>query len=235
MLWDRDKAALDRAALGLLARYPGKVAAAVVDVSESTAVRRAAASGCPKGVDVLVNNAGIVTGGKFVDVPDERDRAAIDVNLMAAIWTTKAFLPGMIERRRGHVVNIASAAGLLGTPYMAPYNASKWGLIGLTESLKAEMRELGHREIKFTLICPSYVDTGMFAGVKSPLLTPLLAPSNLVDKAYRAFKRDKFRLLEPFVVKTIPFLHGAMPLSWFEWISRSIGVAKSMENWKGRD
>jgi all-trans-retinol dehydrogenase (NAD+) len=234
MLWDRDKAALDAAAIGLLARYPGKVAAAAVDVSDPSAVRKAAAAGCPKGVDVLVNNAGIVTGGKFVDGADDRDKAVVDVNLMACIWTMKAFLPGMIERRRGHVVNISSAAGFLGTPYMAPYNASKWGLIGLTEALKAEMRELGHREIKFTLICPSYVDTGMFSGVKSPRLTPLLAPSDLVDKAYRAFKKDKFRLLEPFAVKTIPFLRGVFPLACFDWICRVLGVTRSMEKWTGR-
>lgn len=234
MLWDRDKAALDRAALGLVARYPGKVAAAAVDVSDPAAVRKAAASGCPKGVDVLVNNAGIVAGGKFAETADERDKAVVDVNLMACIWTMKAFLPGMIERRRGHVVNIASAAGFLGTPYMAPYSASKWGLVGLTEAVKAEMRELGRPEIKFSLICPSYVDTGMFNGVKAPRLTPLLAPSSLVDKAYLAFKKDRFRLMEPFIVKTVPFLRGIMPFAAFEWICRRLGVASSMEEWKGR-
>jgi all-trans-retinol dehydrogenase (NAD+) len=233
MLWDRDKAALDSAALKLLARHPGKVGAAAVDVSDNEAVRKAAVKCCPKGIDILVNNAGIVRGGKFADLPDEAHQSTIGVNLMSAMWTIKAFLPGMMERRRGHIVNIASAAGFLGTPYMATYNASKWGLIGLTESLKAEMREQGYREIRFTLICPSYVDTGMFSGVKAPLFAPLLDPAALVDKSYRAFKRDRFRLLEPFIVKTIPCLKGILPFSWFEGIGRLIGVNTSMENWKG--
>lgn len=234
MLWDLDKEALNATALKLHERYPGKVAAAAVDVSDPEAVRKAAASCCPKGIDILVNNAGIVKGGEFAKLPDAVHKATIDVNLCAPMWTTKAFLPGMIERRKGHIVNVASAAGYLGTPYMAPYNASKWGLIGLTESLKAEMRELGRKEIRFTVLCPSYVDTGMFSGVKAPLLTPLLAPQSFVDKAYQAFKRDRFRLFEPFIVKTVPWLRGVLPFSWFETITRVLGVTKSMENWKGR-
>jgi short-subunit dehydrogenase len=233
-LWDRDARALDAAMAELGGAYPGRVKSAVIDITDKAAVAKVAGETCPAGIDVLVNNAGIVAGGKFTELPDERHEATIDVNLIAPMWTIKAFLPGMMERNRGHIVNVSSAAGFLGTPYMAPYNASKWGLIGLTESLKLEMRELGKTGVRFTLICPSYVDTGMFAGVKPPLLVPLLKPEPFVRKSYAAFKRDRYLVLEPFMVKFVPWLQGVLPNSWFAALSRALRVTSSMSGWKGR-
>lgn len=233
-MWDKDETTLLAAAEGLNAKFPGRVRTAAVDITDRASVYRAANETCPEGADVLVNNAGYVAGGPFTEVADEKHAATIDVNLTAVIWTCRAFLPGMMKKGRGHIVNMASAAGFLGTPYMAPYNASKWGLIGLTESLKLEMDELGHKNIRFTLICPSYVDTGMFHGVKAPLLVPLLMPEPLIRKAYAAFKSNRYMLLEPFLVKLVPWLQGVLPHTWFAAISRLLGVTRSMKDWKGR-
>lgn len=232
ILWDLDAAALKTAAKELSGKYPGKVRTAKVDISDRTAVYREAKKAGR--IDILVNNAGIVAGGKFLETADEKHAATIDVNLTSVIWTVKAFLPGMIDRECGHIVNIASAAGFLGTPFMAPYNASKWGLIGLTESLKLEIDQLGIKGIRFTLVCPSYVDTGMFHGVRAPLLVPLLRPEPLVARAYRAFRRNRYYVMAPFMVNFIPFLRGIMPISLFWIISRRLGVSKSMSGWKGR-
>jgi len=140
----------------------------------------------------------------------------------------------LIQKKSGHIVNIASAAGLLGTPYMAPYNASKWGVIGLTESLKLELEEMKIQNIHFTLVCPSYVDTGMFAGIKSPLLTPLLSSERIVDIAYHAFKKNKYLVLEPFIVKFVPLLRGILPNGFFSKIMKIMGVTRSMAGWHGK-
>lgn len=232
ILWDLDGAALKAAAKQLATRYPGKVRTAKVDISDRTAVyREAKKSGR---VDVLVNNAGIVAGGKFLETADEKLSATIDVNLTAVMWTMKAFLPGMVQRECGHIVNISSAAGFLGTPFMSPYNASKWGLIGLTESLKLEMDQLGVKGVRFTLVCPSYVDTGMFHGVRAPLLVPLLKPAPLVSKAYRAFRRNRYYVMAPFMVNWIPLLRGIMPIAIFWRVAKVLGVSSSMSGWKGR-
>jgi len=231
-LWDRDEAMLASAKAELEKAYPGRGAALAVDVTDAAAVARAAERSGP--ADVVVNNAGIVAGGPFAELPVERQKAIIDVNLVAAMVVTRGFLPGMIERKKGRFVNVASAAGIIGTPFMAPYNASKWGLIGFTESLKLEMRELGLRDIRFTLLCPSYVDTGMFAGVKAPLLFPMLKPEALVAKAYRMFKKNRYMILEPFMVKFVPWLKGILPNSWFNAISKLLGVTSSMAHWTGR-
>jgi all-trans-retinol dehydrogenase (NAD+) len=232
VLWDRDAKALGAAKAELEADYPGKVEIKAIDVTDRKAVFAAAEATGP--IDVLVNNAGIVSGGRFVDLDPALHAAVIDVNLTAAVMLCRAFLPGMVQRKSGRVVNIASAAGYLGTPYMAPYNASKWGLIGFTESLELEMAELGLRGIKFTLVCPSYVDTGMFAGVKAPFLVPLLKPEPFVSKAYRAFKRGRRVLREPLVVKLVPRMRGLLPTAWFNVISKILGVTSSMSHWTGR-
>ena len=116
---------------------------------------------------------------------------------------------------------------------MSPYNASKWGLIGLTESIKLEMDQLGVKGVRFTIVCPSYVDTGMFRGVRAPLLVPLLRPEPLVAKAYRAFRHNRYYVMAPFMVNWIPFLRGIMPIALFWRVSKILGVSSSMSGWKG--
>jgi len=185
-------------------------------------------------IDVLVNNAGIVAGGPFLETPDDKLAATIDIDLKALMWTMKAVLPGMIRNGAGHIINISSASGFIGVPFMPSYTASKWGVIGLTESVRLEMKELGHHGILFTLFCPSYVDTGMFSGAKAPLLSRMLSPDQVVQIAYNAFKNDKYFVLEPWLVKITPMLKGFLPTPVFDFISDLLGATSSMKQWKGR-
>ena len=85
---------------------------------------------------------------------------------MAHFWTLKAFLPEMMENNRGHVVQIASSAGLFGVPGLTDYCASKFGAVGVTESLKLELYKQ-NKDINVTLVCPYFIATGMFEGVVS--------------------------------------------------------------------
>lgn len=184
-------------------------------------------------IDVLVNNAGIVAGGEFLKTSDEKMAATIDIDLKALMWTMKAVLPGMIEKGEGHIVNISSASGFIGVPYMPAYTASKWGVIGLTESVRLEMKDLGHRGINFTIFCPSYVDTGMFEGAKAPLLSKILKPEEVIDIAYKGFKDNKLFILEPWLVKITPLLKSVLPTSVFDFVSDVLGATGSMKHWQG--
>lgn len=87
---------------------------------------------------------------------------------MAHFWTIKAFLPRMIDMGKGHIVTVASIAGMMGTSRLSDYCSSKFANVGMDESLRHELQVLGHGDkIKTTVVCPYYIDTGMFSGVRS--------------------------------------------------------------------
>ena len=93
----------------------------------------------------------------------------IDCDIMGSkiFQTTKAFLPAMVERNHGHVVSIASVAGLLGVAGLCDYSSSKFGAYGFNESLQMELAATGKHDVHTTVVCPFYINTGMFDGVKT--------------------------------------------------------------------
>jgi all-trans-retinol dehydrogenase (NAD+) len=185
-------------------------------------------------VDILINNAGIVSGQGLLDLPDEEIEATFAVNTLSLFWVTRAFLPGMLERSCGHVVTIASASSLIGVANLSDYAASKWAAMGFDESLRAELKKLAPR-IRTTVVCPLYIDTGMFKGVKTrlPLLLPILEESHVADRIVSAILRDKQRLLMPFSVKFMPLLR-MLPVPLFDTIANALGVNASMDEFAGR-
>jgi hypothetical protein len=176
-----------------------------------------------------------VFANDFLETPDEQLEKTLDVDLKALFWTCKAFLPRMVERNSGHIVNVSSAAGFIGVPRMPAYVAAKWGVIGLTESLRLEIKQKKLDGIHFTLFCPSYVDTGMFAGAKPPLLTKMLKPDEVVDIAYKGFKEDEYMIREPWLIKVTPVLKGLLPYKLFDVVSDLLGASSSMEGWSGHE
>jgi len=115
-------------------------------------------------VDILINNAGIVSGKPLLELTDEAIERTFDINTLALFRTTRCFLPGMIRKGSGHIVTVASAGGLIGVPKMTDYSASKFAAIGFDESLRFELKRLGHRGIRTTVVCPYYINTGMTQG-----------------------------------------------------------------------
>ena len=118
-------------------------------------------------VKILVNNAGIVSGSTVLDTPDEKIIRTFDVNVLAHFWTMKAFMPDMINNKKGHIVNVASLAGYSGSNKLVDYCSSKFAALGIDDALKVELMAQGHDYIKTTVVCPYYISTGMFAGVNS--------------------------------------------------------------------
>ena len=107
-------------------------------------------------IDILINNAGIGAFGKFLELEPAQWENIIKVNLMGPYYVTRAVLPEMIERQTGDIVNVSSTAGLKGAPVTSAYSASKFGLIGMSESLMQEVRK---HNIRVTTLTPSTVAT----------------------------------------------------------------------------
>ena len=184
-------------------------------------------------IDVLVNNAGIVIGKPAAEVSYEELRRIFDVNALGVMWMTRQFIGAMMKRNSGHIVNIASASGLLGVPRQTDYCATKFAVVGYSDALRMEMKKFGCRGVKVSCICPSVIDTGMFAGFKPPLLNPLLTPADVARKIVDTVKREKDYLKIPFMVKMIP-LFKVLPASWVDWMVALTGTHKAMDHFVGR-
>jgi len=185
-------------------------------------------------VDVLINNAGVVSGKRFLELPDEKIVKTFEVNTLALFWTCKAFLPDMIARNAGHVVTVASSAGWVGVSRLSDYSASKWAAVGFDESLRMELRQSAPG-VKTTVVCPFFIDTGMFDGAKTrfPLLLPILKEEDVADRVVEAIRRNKPRVMMPPMVHAVPPLR-LLPVSVFDFVADVLGVNASMEEFKGR-
>lgn len=129
----------------------------VADInSVNTAVEKAIAEF--KTIDILINNAGIAAFGKFLELEPADWERIIQVNLMGTYYVTRAVLPNMIERQTGDIINISSTAGLSGNALTSAYSASKFAVLGLTDSLMQEVRK---HNIRVTALTPSTVATNM--------------------------------------------------------------------------
>lgn len=242
ILWDRDPAALAVTTAILNERADGGslVAPYVVDIADLGAIAQAAQRvrmevGNP---DIVINNAGIVRGSYFWEHDNGDDtRPTMQVNALAPMYITREFLPAMIEGtgRESRIVNIASAAGMLSTPRMSVYAASKAALIGWSDSLRLELTQQGHGQVKVTTVCPSYISTGMFEGARGPLFTPLMTPEHVVDRVWRAMLAGRPRLLMPWTVGLSGAVRGLLPLpAWDLVAGRVFGVYRSMDAFTGR-
>ncbi|MCA9865962.1 MAG: SDR family oxidoreductase [Anaerolineales bacterium] len=186
-------------------------------------------------VDILINNAGIVSGKPLLELSDEAIERTFDVNALSLFWTTRAFLPAMVAKNQGHVVTISSAGGLIGVPKMTDYSASKFAAIGFDESLRVELKRLGVSGIRTTIVCPYYINTGMFKGVKTrvPWLLPIMEPEDVVNKIIHAIEKDKQRLIMPPFAQVI-FPGRMLPLPWFDRLAEFFGINSSMDDFEGR-
>jgi NAD(P)-dependent dehydrogenase (short-subunit alcohol dehydrogenase family) len=133
-------------------------------------------------LDILVNNAGWCVAGPIERSSLDDWRRAVDVNLLGAVHGIRLFAPGMLSAGRGAIVNVASAAGLVGFPFLGAYTATKFALVGLSESLDAE---LGARGVRVTAICPGAVRTGFFRHGRFDL------PGDWTERAARLIERSE--------------------------------------------
>ncbi|XP_054841260.1 epidermal retinol dehydrogenase 2-like isoform X2 [Eublepharis macularius] len=187
-------------------------------------------------VSILINNAGIVTGKKFLDCPDSLIEKTMEVNTMANIWTCKAFLPAMMAANHGHLVTIASSAGLIGVTGLMDYCASKFAAVGFLESLEAEMRGLRKTGIRTTVVCPFFINTGMFEGCKTkwPHLLPILEQEYAAQRIVTGVLREELSVIMPRVLYFAVALKNVLPTKIFFLIADYVGVFTFMDTFIGR-
>ncbi len=186
-------------------------------------------------IDVLINNAGVVSGGPFADVALERHREMVAVNVLGVLGLTHAFLPDLIARPEAHLVNIASASAFVPLPWATSYAASKWAVLGFTDSLREELRLQGHRHVGVTAVCPSYIDTGLFAGARPARFTRLLSADEVAAAVLRAIQRGTAMVVLPWSVRLLLAAMGLLPRRTFHGLCRWLGVSSSMTGWKGKE
>jgi all-trans-retinol dehydrogenase (NAD+) len=206
------------------------------DVSNRTEVLRVAESVNNDfgGIDILINNAGIVTGKSFLDATDEQIEKGMAINALAHFWTVRAFLPGMILAGKGHIVTISSAAGLIGVSRLVDYCAAKFAAFGFDEALRMEIKQKKWN-IRTTVVCPYFIDTGMFDGARTRFssLLPILDQQRVADRIVKAVEGDRGRLLMPPMVYLL-WLLRYLPTSAFDFTANLLGINAAMEGFKGR-
>jgi short-subunit dehydrogenase len=150
-------------------------------------------------IDVLVNNAGVESIGAFTSYTREELTSMVDVNLTAPLLLTHRLTPGMLERGQGHVVFIASVAGKVGPAFNEPYAATKAGLVGLTQSLRAEYLEA---PVGFSVVCPGFIaGDGMYArmaqeGYRSNRMMGETTTEKIAEAVVRAIRDDRAEIVE---------------------------------------
>nr|XP_033789284.1 retinol dehydrogenase 10 isoform X1 [Geotrypetes seraphini]XP_033789285.1 retinol dehydrogenase 10 isoform X1 [Geotrypetes seraphini] len=183
-------------------------------------------------VYLLLNNAGVVSGHHLLECPDELIERTMMVNCHAHFWTTKAFLPKMLELNHGHIVTVASSLGLFSTAGIEDYCASKFGAVGFHESLSHELKAAEKDGVKMTLVCPYLVDTGMFRGCRirkeiEPFLPPL-KPDYCVKQAIRAILTDQPMICTPRLMYMVTCMKSILPFEAVVCMYRFLGADKCM-------
>lgn len=140
----------------------------------------------------------------------------------------------MIERGSGHLIMIASASGLLAVPGLAIYSATKHAVVGFSEALRLELRKKGAKGVGMTIVCPSYISTGMFKGAKPPMLTRWLTPDGVAERIISAVRRNRLYVREPFMVKLVPLLKIIPCTGFMDWLGDILGLHDSMDAFKGK-
>ena len=232
ILTARSEEALARVADGL--RTGGAAVRCLpADVSDRAQLEAlATAAEAEGGVDVLVNNAGLDEAIPYDKALPERLDRLIDVNLRAPMILTRLLLPKMIARGRGHIVNVASLAGLIGVPYEEAYSATKHGLVGFTRSLRGTAIGEGY-PVGASVICPGFISAvGMYAdataatGMEAPATFGTSSPEDVAQAVVHAIVEDEPEIVvNAMPVRPMLLLQTLSP-RLFTWVGKRTGVVE---------
>jgi NADP-dependent 3-hydroxy acid dehydrogenase YdfG len=168
-------------------------------------------------VDILINNAGIMQLGRFLDEPDATAHRMVDINLHGVMLGMKLVLPRMQARNRGHVINIASQAGKAGFPGGATYCATKHAVIGLSEAVRAELLDT---DIEVSYVMPAVVNTELGSGLMDARGVKKLEPEEVADAIVDALRHGRVDVWVPRSTKAINRVLTLVPRRGAEAIAR---------------
>lgn len=173
-------------------------------------------------VTMLINNAGVVSGEFLLKTPDHLIQRTFDVNIVSHFWTTKAFLPNMIENDHGHIVTIASMAGHVGICKLVDYCSSKYAAVGFDESLRVELEVQGIKGVRTTVVCPYFIQsTGMFDDVMSRFV-PTLKSNDVADRIVLGIRREELYVMMPTLFRYTFWLKWVVPWGMVSMFLRNL-------------
>ena len=232
IIWDINQSRIEKAISAF--SNLGVIAGFNVDVSNIKQIQEAAKKVKQElgSVDVLINNAGIVVGEYFHEHSTLDIIKTMDVNANAPMLITAEFLKDMLNKNSGHICNIASSGGIISNPKMSVYAASKWSVIGWSDSLRLEMKQL-KKNVNVTTIMPYYINTGMFDGVKSKI--PILEPEVTALTIVKAIEKNKKMLTIPgYLYRFTRLGQAVMSINMLDWFAgRVLGIYNTMEHFTG--
>ncbi len=233
VIWDIDQASIDATISDF--SNQGAVFGFKVDVSNAEQVQETAAKVKQEVgvVDVVINSAGVVVGKLFHEHTAADIARTMNINVAGSMYVAKAFLDGMLAQDSGQICNIASSGGLISNPKMSVYAASKWAVIGWSDSLRLEMKQM-NKNVHVTTIMPYYIHTGMFEGVRSKI--PILEPESAALTIVEAIQRNETMVTIPgYIYRVTRFFQAILPISVFDWFTGNVlGIYKTMEHFVGR-
>ena len=240
-IWDLSQKDLDAVAKELK-EAGGNVFPYQCDVSDKDRVHELAVQARKDmgRVDILINNAGFVRHGMFWEQPVENAVKHMDVNVNALFYSIHEFLPEMIRRNSGHIVNVSSGVAITSAPGLAAYTTSKWAVWGLTDVLRLEVMTAGKKGVKFTSVHPGNILTGMFEGFELNFLGRLLAPPvknhDIIAKGIveRGLKKQRHLVVIPWQIYLGMIMRGLVPDFIICRIVLMIGMGTCVKNYKGR-
>ena len=172
-------------------------------------------------VDALINNAGIMLLGPFVDEDDATARRMVDINVHGVMLGMKLALPRFVARGEGHLINIASAAGKAPYPGGATYCGTKHFVVGVSETVRGELRGTG---VDLSVVMPVVVDTELAAGLRTPHGIPRIQPEDVAAAIVETLRRPRFDVYVPRMIGPLTALSAIAPRRLRELMMRAIGA-----------
>ncbi len=221
VIGDRDVAALEATVANLTAR--GAVSGHPLDVTDrasfSTFLDKARADGAGH-IDVLINNAGVMPVGPFLNQSDQAFRSAIEVNYYGVLTGCQLVLPEMVDRRAGHIVNIASMAGLVAVPGQAVYAGTKFAVVGLSTALADEFAGRG---VNITAVLPTFTDTELIAGTTPSAAQRPVQPEDVAAAVVKVLDKPKTQVSVPPQMRFVAIAAMMLSARGRRWLNRKLG------------
>jgi len=174
-------------------------------------------------IDVLINNAGVMPVGPFLDHTEQAIRSAIEVNFYGVVTGCRLVLPEMVARRRGHIVNIASVAGMLAVPGQALYAGTKFAVVGLSTALADEFAPRG---VEVSCVMPTFTNTELISGTLTGGMTRPVQPEDIAAAVVRILEKPKTVVSVPYSLRFIAAATAFLPPRGRRWLSAKTGTAR---------
>src|SRR4051794_30423828 len=221
VIGDRDVAVLESAVAGLSSL--GQVSGYLLDVTNKesfqTFLDKARTDGAGH-LDVLINNAGVMPVGPFLDQTEQAIRSAVEVNFYGVLTGCQLVLPEMVKRRRGHIVNIASMAGMVAVPGQVVYAGTKFAVVGLSTAMADEFAPQG---VEVTVILPTFTNTELITGTKATGAQKPVEPEHIAAAIVKALDKPKTHVSVPAALRFVGGVTSMLGPRARRWLSKQMG------------